>query len=167
MILDRDLELLPVADEMSPQRLSDARKRPSFWRDILVWFLLLAAVVSLQLASGAYQGEFGGYPDEPAHYVTALMLRDYVVHFHLESPLRFAENYYHHYPKVAFGHWPPFFYIVQATWMALFSAARSSVRLEMACTTALLAFGIFREGRKLFSTPLAIAGALLAVCLPL
>ncbi|HYZ72027.1 MAG TPA: glycosyltransferase family 39 protein, partial [Chthoniobacterales bacterium] len=137
------------------------------WRYISVWFVLLAAVVFLQFVSGAYQGEFGGYPDEPAHYVTSLMLRDYVVHLHVESPLRFAEDYYHHYPKVAFGHWPPFFYIVQAIWMGLFSASRTSVRLEIACTTALLAFGVFREGRKLFNARLAFAGALLTVCLPL
>ena len=66
------------------------------------------------------------------------MLRDYFVHFHFQSPLRFAEEYYHHYPKVAFGHWPPFFYMLQAVWMAVFSAARTSVRLQIACTTALL-----------------------------
>jgi hypothetical protein len=166
MILDRELEL-PAADELPAQRLSDARKETSLWRDISVWLLLLAVVVSLQLLGGAYRGEFGGYPDEPAHYVTSLMLRDYVVHFHFESPLRFAEDYYHHYPKVAFGHWPPFFYFVQAVWMALFTAARTSVRLQIACTTALLGFAVFREGRKLFGAALALTGALLTVCLPL
>src|SRR5438309_4796035 len=166
MILDRELEL-PLARELPAQRLSEARNHTSLWRDIAVWLLLLAAVVCLQLVSGAYRGEFGGYPDEPAHYVTSLMLRDYVVHFHFESPLRFAEDYYHHYPKVAFGHWPPFFYIVQAAWMGLFSAARASVRLQIACTTALLGFGIFREAGRLFSAPVAFVGALLTFCLSL
>lgn len=166
MILDRELEL-PVADEVRSQRIDQACKQTPIARHAAVWFLLLAVVVWLQIWSGAYRGEFGGYPDEPAHYVTALMLRDYVVHFHFESPLHFAEEYYRHYPKVAFGHWPPFFYIVQAIWMSLFSAARGSVRLEIACTTALLGFGVFREGRKFFRAPLALAGALLTVCLPL
>ncbi|MFL6451408.1 MAG: ArnT family glycosyltransferase [Bryobacteraceae bacterium] len=156
-----------MANEFPSQRPAQARKETSLRRDIAVWLLLLAAVVCLQLLSGAYRGEFGGYPDEPAHYVTAVMVRDYVVHLHTESPLRFAQAYYRHYPKVAFGHWPPFFYIVQAIWMGLFSAARISVRLQIACTTAFLAFGVFREGRKLFSARLAIAGALLTVCLPL
>ena len=166
MLLDRELEL-PVAHEPSIPRLTEERHQARLRHDIAVCFLLLAVVVCLQILSGAYRGEFGGYPDEPAHYVTSLMLRDYVLHFHLESPLHFAEEYYHHYPKVAFGHWPPFFYIVQAIWMGLFSAARASLRLQIACTTALLGFGVFREARKLFGAPLAIATALLTVCLPL
>jgi hypothetical protein len=166
MILDHELEL-PVADEPSTQRLTEDRNQTPLRRDLAIWFLLLCIVVCLQLLSGAYRSEFSGYPDEPAHYVTSLMLRDYVVHFHFESPLHFAEEYYHHYPKVAFGHWPPFFYIVQAIWMGLFSAARPSLRLEIACTTALLAFGVFREGSKLFGRTLAVVAALLTVCLPL
>ena len=166
MILDRELEL-PVADEVRSQRVDEAREQTPMLRDIPVWLLLMAVVVWLQIWSGAYRGEFGGYPDEPAHYVTSLMLRDYAAHFHFESPVRFAEEYYRHYPKVAFGHWPPFFYVVQAIWMSLFSAARGSVRLEIACTTALLGFGVFREGRKLFGAPLALFGALLTVSLPL
>lgn len=166
MILDRELEL-NVADEVDPQRRYEARKHNPFWQNTCVWLLLLGVVIVLQILSGAYRGEFGGYPDEPAHYVTSLMLRDYFIHFHFGSPLQFAEDYYHHYPKVAFGHWPPFFYIVQAIWMSLFSAARASIRLEIACTTALLAFSIFREGRRLLGWRPALAGALLAACLPL
>jgi hypothetical protein len=166
MILDRELEL-PAANEPLSQGLTQPRKELTLLRDVAAWFVLLAAVVWLQILSGAYQGEFGGYPDEPAHYVTSVMLRDYFVHFHFQSPLRFAEEYYHHYPKVAFGHWPPFFYMLQAVWMAVFSAARTSVRLQIACTTALLGFGVFREGRKLFGVPLALGAALLTVCLPL
>jgi len=166
MILDRELEL-PVADESPSQRLVDERKQPRLSSDYLVLFVILAVVICLQILSGAYRAEFGAYPDEPAHYVTSLMLRDYLVHFHVASPLQFATEYYRHYPKVAFGHWPPFFYVVQAVWMGLFSAARSSVRLQIACTTALLGFGVFREARRLFSMPLAFAAALLTVCLPL
>src|SRR3954452_5771244 len=166
MILDRELEL-PAANEPLSQGVTEPRKDLTLLRDFAVWFVLLAVVVWLQILSGAYRGEFGGYPDEPAHYVTSVMLRDYFVHFHFHSPLRFAEEYSHHYPKVAFGHWPPFFYMLQAVWMAVFSAARSSVRLQIACTTALLGFGVFREGRRLFSVPLALGAALLTVCLPL
>src|SRR4051794_1287068 len=166
MILDRELEL-PVADESASQRLVDECKQPRLRWDLAVLAALLGIVIVLQVLSGAYRAEFGAYPDEPAHYVTSLMLRDYLVHFHVASPLQFATEYYRHYPKVAFGHWPPFFYVVQAVWMGLFSAARSSVRLQIACTTALLGFGVFREARRLFSMPLAFAAALLTVCLPL
>ncbi len=87
MILDRELELPVIADELPSQRLFEARKEAPLWRDFPVWFLLLAVVVCLQIVSGAYRGEFGGYPDEPAHYVTSLMLRDYFVHLPLRSHL--------------------------------------------------------------------------------
>jgi hypothetical protein len=131
--------------------------------------------VLLQVLSGAYRAEFSAYPDEPAHYVTSLMLREYVTGPHPLSPLKFAEDYYHHYPKVAFGHWPPFFYIVQAFWMLLFSAARASVRLQLAVTTAVLGFSLWHEARRWFGQVsnhlsgqvAALLAAALLVCLPL
>src|ERR1700680_1452483 len=77
-----------------------------------ILFLFLA--IALQYAAGAYRAGFGAYPDEPAHYVTGLMVRDYILHAVGRPPMRFAENYYLHYPAVAFGHWPPVFYVIQA-----------------------------------------------------
>ncbi len=134
---------------------------------VAVLSALFALAVVLQILNGAYKSEFGAYPDEPAHYVTSLMLREYITGPHPILPLRFAEQYYHHYPKVAFGHWPPVFYIVQAIWMLLFSASRVSVRLEVAFTTALLAFSFWREAVRWFGKNVALLGAVLLVCLPL
>ncbi len=128
---------------------------------------LFALAVLLQYLSGAFHTEFGAYPDEPAHYVTSLMLREYITGPHPVSPLRFAEAYYHHYPKVAFGHWPPVFYIVQAFWMLVFSASRVSVRLEVAFTTALLALSVWSEFRRWFRSRWALLCAVLLVCLPI
>ena len=166
MIIESELE------ELTPS--SSQGKEPGFasrgaarYADIALLLIFLAAVVILQIASGAYRGEFGAYPDEPAHYVTSLMLRDYVLHGHLTSPMKFAEEYYRHYPKVAFGHWPPLFYVVQSGWMMLFSASRASVRLEIAVTTALLAFSVYREARRWFGWQAGVMAGLLTVCLPL
>ncbi len=119
-------------------------------RNILLFFLFFAVAVALQVWSGAYRAEFGGYPDEPAHYVTSLMVREYITGPSPLSPMQFAENYYAHYPKVAFGHWPPLFYVVQALWMLLFSPSRVSVLLELAATTALLAYVVYAEVRRWF-----------------
>ncbi len=85
--------------------------------------LLLAALclvtLLLQARNGAFTSDIGADPDEPAHAVTALMLRDYLAHGlpHGVHPLRFAENYYQHFPKVAIGHYPPLFYTVAGAWM--------------------------------------------------
>ena len=37
----------------------------------------IALVLVLQWVGGAYLSEFAGYPDEGAHYITGLMMRDY------------------------------------------------------------------------------------------
>ncbi len=165
MTLDSELKTLTVKSSADQPRLAKAPL--SSYRSVAVVLILFSLVVILQLASGAYKSEFSVYPDEPSHYVTALMLRDYVAHFHFESPIKFAQDYYHHYPKVAFGHWPPFFYMVQAFWMLLFSASRASVRLEIACTTAVLAYAVFVEARRWFGWKLGFVASFLTVCLPL
>jgi 4-amino-4-deoxy-L-arabinose transferase-like glycosyltransferase len=96
------------------------------------------------------------------------MLHDYVANLKWTSPLAFALEYYRHYPKVAFGHWPPFFYVVQAIWMLLFSTSRMSVRLEIAFTTALLAYSVCVECRRWFGgRKSAVLAGLLTVCIPL
>ena len=41
--------------------------------------------------------------------MNALVLRDYIREGLSQNPLRFAEDYYRHYPKIAPGMWPPLF----------------------------------------------------------
>src|ERR1700686_1788292 len=98
--------------------MKDATK--PFWRGIAVVLVFFGATVLLQFLSGAYRAEFSGYPDESAHYVTSLMVRDFIVSLQYTEPMQFANDYYLHYPKVALGHWPPFFYALGGIWMLLF-----------------------------------------------
>ena len=140
---------------------------PALRLNAATFLVLFGLTVLLQLASGAYHSEFGSYPDEPAHYVTSLMVREYLKAPDLLHPLHFAENYYAHYPKVAIGHWPPVFYLVQSVWMLVFSVSRVSIRLEIAFTTALLAFSLYYEAKRFFGVAAARLGAVLLVCLPL
>ena len=42
------------------------------------YILFFAFAALLQFLSGAYRSEFGGHPDEAAHYVTGLMVRDFI-----------------------------------------------------------------------------------------
>ena len=124
-------------------------------------------VVALQTLSGAYQSEFGGYPDEPAHYVTSVMVHDFLLSGKWSEPLVFARHYYEHYPKVAFGHWPPLLYIVQGVWMILFSESRASVLLELALTTTVAAFLLFLVASRVFGWKPGLLGAVLLICLPI
>ena len=66
-----------------------------------VYALLVAFHFILVWRSGAFNAEFGEYPDESAHFVTALMVRDYLRTGLGQPPMSFAENYYLHYPLSA------------------------------------------------------------------
>lgn len=138
------------------------------WKhEIAIFASLFIVVVAYQSLSQAYRSEFGAHPDEAAHYVTGLMIRDYIADGIPRHPMRFAEEYYDHYPKVALGNWPPFFYMIQAAWTLPFSPSRGSVLLLMAFLTALLAQLVYHSMKKDFGPALAMFGALLFVSLPL
>jgi hypothetical protein len=52
--------------------------------------LSLGFVVLLQAAAGAYRSGFGGHPDEAAHLITALMVRDFLAGLDYRHPWDFA-----------------------------------------------------------------------------
>jgi Dolichyl-phosphate-mannose-protein mannosyltransferase len=133
---------------------------------ILLFFLYFVCVVLLQWRGNAFRSEFSGTPDEPAQYVTGLMVHDYIAAGFPRSALPYARNYYLHYPKVALGHWPPFFYVVQAAWTLLFTTSRTSVMLLMAAVTALLATMLCEVLRKEFSLAMGMSAATLFISLP-
>lgn len=131
-------------------------------------FLLFFVVsIGLQYASGAYSSAFSGYFDEPAHYVTGLMVRDYLASGLPGPPFAYAQDYYLHYPEVALGQWPPAFYILQAAWTLLFSPAKASVLLLMATLASLLALAVFRVAREEWGIPWGFVAGLLLLALPL
>jgi len=139
----------------------------NFIRFMSCFLLFLFFQLFLQVTSGAFTNEFGGSPDEAGHYVTGLMVRDYIASFQLNSPMRYAENYYIHYPKVALGHWPPFFYVVQTLWMLLFSSSRLSMIFLMAIITTLLSMTVFLVLKKELGSRLGIFSGLLVIAIPL
>lgn len=113
-----------------------------------IWLLTLGITVALQFRNQAYSAELAGDPDEAAHYVTGLMIHDFVASGQWLKPVDFAEHYYVHYPKVTFGMWPPAFHILEALWFFVFTPAKWSALLllaALAATSATLVFGSTRE----------------------
>jgi hypothetical protein len=130
----------------------------------LVFLLSLLAIVILQERAGSHSAELSGYPDEPAHYITGLAFRGYLLGgWKSESPVNFVENFYLHYPKVAIGHWPPGYYFVQFFWTVLFPTTISSLLYLQAVLLAATSAVLFSMARSRFG-PLA-AGVLCAVFL--
>lgn len=127
-----------------------------------VFCILLALTLVLQVRSGAYESDFGGHPDEAAHVVTGLMVRDYLAGpvWSGTHPLRYAEGYYERFPRVALGHYPPGFYVVEALWM-LPSRTATAALLLPAFLTSLTAWIIFMVGRQLMRPPAAFIAAVI------
>lgn len=135
------------------------------------WFVasLIACgvlIVGLQIAGGAYHAEFDGSPDEAAHFISGLMVYDYLVSVPRENPITWAERYYLHYPKVAIGHWPPGYYIIEAAWWLVFPPARSSTMM-LNVALMLLVAGFFYRLLRTSSPPwLALSAVLLLIATP-
>ena len=84
---------------------------------VCVALAYLALCLAAQAYSGAWHAAFTVYPDEPSHFVGAVMTRDWLVSGPWFAPLGFATNYYEHYPYFAVGYWPPLFSVVTGVWM--------------------------------------------------
>ena len=97
------------------------------------------------------------HTDEPNHFVTGLMIRDYTLHAFPGNPIRFAKAFYLHYPKVSFGSWPPLFHLCLGAWLVPFPGTRRSALLYVDVLSA--AFGIAAAwiARRSLPWPAAVA----------
>jgi hypothetical protein len=133
---------------------------------LLLWLFYFALAIAIQFAAGSFVCGFGVQVDESAHFVTGLMVRDYLAIRSPASPLRFAEMYYLHYPAVAFGHWPPLFHFLEAAWTLVFPASRSSILVLLSSLTAVGATALHRAASRLSPAAACFAGLFFLV-LPL
>jgi hypothetical protein len=136
-------------------------------QSVAVFAALLGSVVILQVLGGAYASGFGGYPDEPAHLVTSLMVRDFLAGLDFRHPWQFAQQYYFHYPKVAIGVWPPGFYAALGTWFLIFGASRASAIIFIAVVAATTASVIYFTGKRLVGRWAGVLAAVLFIASPL
>ncbi len=145
--------VLRIAAWLTPARLRDAG------------FCLLFAsmMVVIQYRSGAFTADLASIPDEPAHAVSCLLVRDYVVQGFPHNPVHFALDFYAHYPKVAIGHWPPLFYFGEGFWMLFAGRTRVALLLFVALCGAALLSSVFFVVRRVSSTaPALVSVAVLA-----
>lgn len=134
--------------------------------DVALLLFFLGVALSLQWASGAHSSAFGAEPDESSHYVTGVMVRDYIARGLPGNPVTFAKNFYVHYPRVAFGLWPPLFHLWSGVWMLAFGTGRMSVMFMLAVLTAVWVFIFYRIARPVCGTSGAVVSALVLILLP-
>lgn len=141
---------------------AEHRRDPWWIRTVLASACLIAA---LQLAGGAFHAEFDGMPDEAGHFVSALLISDYVNTLP-PHPIDWAEQYYVHYPKVAIGHWPPLFYMSEAVWWMLLPPSRVSAMLLNAILLLAAAAIFYGRVRDVAAPWLACSAVLLLLAAP-
>lgn len=155
-------------DALSLPRSSRLPVRGGPWAEAGTVLALLFLLALLLLAvRDRFDAEFNSHADEPAHYVTGLMVRDYVAAGFPTDPLTYARDYYLHYPKVALGQWPPAFYALQTAWTLVFPDTRASVLVLMALIAAALGTLLFAAVRPIAGLLTAAVIAATLVCLPL
>jgi hypothetical protein len=151
---------------MESEGLPSSAPTLEFWRGSgrARWLpsLLLAAVYfagasGLQELAGAYRSELSGYPDEPGHFVTGVMVKDYLKTFPLQAPLAFAKEFYIRRPRIAIGHWPPVPYALEGFWFTVLGASRYSALALMAVISAAVAASIAQVVRRWYGTAAGIA----------
>jgi hypothetical protein len=161
--LSEGIKVPAEVERSSPHRMSAA----AGITEIGIFLLFLALAVLLQTAGGAFSSEMGYYPDEAAHYITGLMVRDYVASGFPGNPITFAERFYARFPKVAFGVWPPLFHGILAVWLLPTPDGRTSALLLMAFIMAATSYILYRCVRQAAGRICGVSIGLLLVLLPI
>jgi 4-amino-4-deoxy-L-arabinose transferase-like glycosyltransferase len=130
--------------------VSSRAKRVGYGLGILAAFAVLGALADWDAP------EFGRHPDEAAHFITGTLVHDWAVGGFPRPPLGYALQYYARYPKVALGHWPPVFYVLQGGWYGLFGVSRASTSLLMLSLSAGFLLVLFECLRRQVSWPAAL-----------
>ena len=120
----------------------------------------------VQASTGAWQAAFAAYPDEPAHFVGAVMIRDWLLSGRWTTPLQFAQDYYSHYPYVALGYWPPAFDVVTGLEFLVLGVGRMQALLVTAACAAAGAWLLFRLLSRRVGLVVAACAGTLYLCLP-
>jgi len=131
---------------------------------------MLAACVALCLAaqasSGAWSAGFFAYPDEPSHFVGAVMVRDWLASGRWLAPLEFARSYYDHYPYFAVGYWPPLFSVVAGLWMLVAGVGREQALFIPAVCAAGTGWLVFHFVRRRVSMVAGLCAGAVYLSLP-
>lgn len=141
--------------------------RSGLWIGVVVLALLTALTLYLQVRNNAFGAELPD--DEASHYISGLLIRDYLLSGFQQSPIAYLTNYHAHYPLVGIGHWGPGYYLAEAAWMLVFPPTiQSAILLSTVFTVAAAGVIYLFAVRKLQLSPiLAACAAALFVVTPL
>src|SRR5688572_12884866 len=122
---------------------------------VAVFAVGFAVTLALQWHNHAFLAEWSDSSDESAHYVTGLMVRDYILRGVPTAPMEYARRYYDYYPYIGLGHFPPVFYVVQAAWTIPLGTSRISLLALIAFIDAGLLTTTYVVARRYFPASLS------------
>lgn len=118
----------------------------------------VSAGIFALLRTHAYTSGFSG-SDEPAHFLNAYLISTYIESWLGTNPLKFASDFYIHYPKITIGHWPPAYYGMVGLLFWVIPATVQTAFLINLLITALPAAGVAIALGRLSGTRSALIGA--------
>jgi hypothetical protein len=136
------------------------------WSIATVLITAVLVVFILQWKTGAWLDDFSATGDEASHFTSAVAMSSYLSSGEIMRPYGFASQYYLHYPKVAFGKWPPAFYVLSGIWFLFFPPSRLTAMLFIAFEAVLLGLISFRVASRLLSPLLSLVAAITIVMTP-
>ncbi len=104
----------------------------------LALYLLLA--FGGRYLAGSHLDGYGSYEDEPAHMVTASLMRSYATGPDPIHPIEYVGDYYLHFPKVGVGQWPPVLHFFLGGLLIPLGISRISFLVGTCLIAALAAF---------------------------
>jgi hypothetical protein len=126
--------------------------------------------VALALFSTLWFGSLSGglnQPDEPSHFLNSVFVRDYLRSAVGSNPMRFATNYYLHYPKLAIGQWPPAYYGLFGMIFLVVPATPKIALVLNVLVSALPALGVAAIVYRFFGALPALLASVWYITLPL
>jgi len=137
-----------------------------FARYLVVGGLAFVFCLLVQGFSGTWSSDFLVYPDEPAHFVGSVMVRDWLTSGRWLTPLQFSRSYYDHYPYFALGYWPPLFSVVTGIWMLVTGVGRVQALIVSAVFAAGTGSLVFQFARKRVGIAAGLCASALYLSLP-
>jgi GT2 family glycosyltransferase len=125
-----------------------------------------AVLLIVQISGGAFQAEFTGHADEAAQFVSGLMVYDYLASLPLRNPIDWAGQYYLHYPKVAIGHWPPGYHVLEGLWWLFLGPSRTTAILLQWLIGVVTLTALYRLCRTALSLPITAVIIALMIAAP-
>ena len=143
-----------------PSETAPAPKSRGWLRVLIAFVIAFDVAAFFQWADGAFQSEFGGHPDEAAHYLTGVRVRDAAMHARDLTREGGARH------PIAALRRTPAFDVAEGGWMLVFGTSRIAVLLFMAALAAATTTLIFCAVRREFGDWAAAIASLLWLCAP-